>query len=228
VFSDIYYVMGSHKFNHDGVEFQHSCTMTIVRDGNELTLINTIKLTPEGLNELDTLGSVKNVVRIGAFHGANDAFYIDRYHAKFWALNGMENKQGKQIDTVLTPGSPMPFPHSTLITFETSKHPEAMIYIGTNGGILVTCDSIKNWIEVDEYFSPETAELYAKQGELGMASIDAIWLNACDVKKSDFDNLKLFSFKHLISSHGKPLLNNAHERINDTVKHVFLIDDDKN
>lgn len=220
IFPDIYFVMGTNKTVHDGVELQHSCSMVIVRDGNELTLINTIKLTAEGLKELDALGIVKNVVRIGAFHGKNDAFYIDRYDAKFWALEGMVDQHGKHTDVVLTADGPTPFPRCTVITFETSKHPEAMLYIDTNDGILVTCDSIKNWIEADEYFSPETTKLYREQGQFGMAQLSSIWLKACDTKRSDFDKLESISFKHLISAHGNPLLNNAYDHIKTSLDSV--------
>lgn len=217
IFSDIYFVMGTNKTIHEGVELQHSRNMTIVRHNNELTLINTVKLTPAGLRELDALGTVKNVVRIGAFHGKDDAFYIDRYNAKFWAFEGMIDQNGKHIDTVLIPDGETPFPGCTVITFETSKHPEGMLLVDSNNGILLTCDSIKNWSQADEYFSQKTAALYAKQGQFKTAHLSPIWLEACGVKRSDFDKLESISFKHLISAHGRPLVNNADDLIQKSI-----------
>lgn len=217
IFSDIYFVMGTNKTVHDGVELQHSRNMTIVRHNDELSLINTVKLTPAGLRELDALGAVKNVVRIGAFHGKDDAFYIDRYGAKFWAFEGMIDQNGKHIDATLTSDGATPFPGCTVITFETSKHPEGMLLIDADNGVLVTCDSIKNWTQADEYFSQKTATLYAKQGQFKTAHLSPIWLEACGVKRSDFDKLDSISFKHLISAHGKPLLNNANDLIQQSI-----------
>lgn len=71
-----------------------SRNMVIVRENGELTLINTVRLDEEGLTALEHLGHVKNVVRIGAFHGYDDAFYLDRYHAQLWAIKGMIHQSG--------------------------------------------------------------------------------------------------------------------------------------
>ncbi len=222
MFSDVYFVTSTNKTTFEGVELQHSCTMTIIKNGKDLTLINTVPLTEEGLRELDALGTVKNVVKIGAFHGKNDAFYLDRYdNAKFWALKGMTDQNGKAIDAELTIDGPMPFPHCSVIMFKTSKFPEAMLHFDMHGGILITCDSIKNWLGPDEYFSKETGKLYQEQGFYGVASISSIWLQACETKQSDFDTLRLLSFKHLITAHGKPLVDNAYECVMATLDKTF-------
>lgn len=221
VLPNIYFVTGVNKTTYEGVELQHSRNMIIVRNDDELTLINTVRLTDDGLNELDALGKVKNVVRIGAFHDKDDAFYIDRYKAKLWAVNGMIHKNGKVTDVVLTPGGPMPFPHCDVIIFETSKISEGILFLDTNDGIIITCDSIKNWIGPDEYFSQETARSYQKQGFFGKASISPIWLQASETKKSDFDKLRKLSFKHLLSAHGEPLLNDAYSYVMKTLDDVF-------
>ena len=98
IFPDIFFVMGTNITIHEGTELQHSCNMVIVKNINKLTLINTIRLNDKGLTALDNLGQVTNVVRIGAFHGRHDAFYVDRYSAKlyetlgfFWFCNDIKN-----------------------------------------------------------------------------------------------------------------------------------------
>ena len=72
--------------------------MVIIRNGNELSLINTVRLNEEGLAVLDALGTVKNVIRIGAFHGRDDGFYLERYQAKLWALKGMKSEGDHEMD----------------------------------------------------------------------------------------------------------------------------------
>jgi hypothetical protein len=49
---------------------------------------------------------VKNIVRIGAFHGRDDAFYRDHYDARLWAMKGMsyENGLSPDIELTLQPG----------------------------------------------------------------------------------------------------------------------------
>jgi hypothetical protein len=54
---------------------QFSRDMTVVRDGNALTPINSIRLDGAGLAQLDALGRVAQVVKIGSLHGRDDAFY---------------------------------------------------------------------------------------------------------------------------------------------------------
>lgn len=223
VFPNIFFVMGTNITTHEGVELQHSCNMVVVKDDNALTLINTVRLNDKGLAALDNLGQVSNVVRIGAFHGRHDAFYLDRYQAKLWALKGAKHDNKKSTNIELTPNGKMPFPDCSLFVFETSTQPEAILHVNTDGGILITCDSVKNWTTIDEFFSEQTGELYANLGFLGSATISKIWQQACNIQAQDFARLKLLRFKHLLSAHGEPLLNNAYEKLSLTIKQEFGI-----
>jgi len=213
VFPDIFFVMGTNIIHHDGVELQFSRNMIIVRNKGELTLINTVRLDDKGLQALDSLGKVAHVIRIGAFHGRDDAFYLDRYHAKLWAIKGMLDEHGHRTDVELTPTTSLPFPQASMFVFETSVHPEGIVHIAREGGILITCDSIKNWTVVDPYFSPSTGTLYQEQGFIKSADVSSIWKEATQVKASDFERLKTFTFRHLLSAHGEPLINDAYEKV---------------
>jgi len=209
IFPEIFFVTGTNITDFNGAELQHSRNMIIVRDENKLSLINTVRLDDQGLSALDALGKVENVIRIGAFHGRDDAFYLDRYRASLWALQGMTHNDNRVADVEIIPEGKMPFPDASLFVFQTSVHPEGILHIAREGGILVTCDSIKNWIAPDEFFSAETAKLYEAQGFFGTASVSDVWKNACEVKSEDFVRLNSLKFKHLLSAHGEPLLNNA-------------------
>lgn len=221
VFPNIYLVTGTNKVTYNGINLQHSRNMVIVRNNKKLTLINTVRLNEKGLVALDKLGEIENIVRIGAFHGRDDAFYLDQYQAKLWALKGMKHDNGKLTDIELVPGGQMPFPGCSLFIFETSVHPEGILHLDQEGGILVTCDSIKNWLSSDEFFSTETAKLYEEQGFFGPATISEVWKQACQVQGSDFEGLKGLSFRHLLSAHGDPLLNDAHEQVSKTIMKEF-------
>jgi hypothetical protein len=214
IFDNIFFVTGTNITHFEGVDLQHSRNMVIVRDNGKLSLINTVKLSDEGLQALEKLGDVKNVIRIGAFHGRDDAFYVDKYDAKLWALPGMQDEHGKQTDVEFKAGqAPQPFSDCDLFIFETSKFPEGIIHMQQHGGILISCDSIKNWISPDEFFSEQTAALYQQQGFFGKASISTVWQQACQVAPSDFARLKDLSFRHLISAHGEPLLDEAYDAV---------------
>lgn len=221
IFPNIFFVMGTNITTHEGTELQHSNNMVVVRNGNELTLINTVRLNDIGLSVLDNLGHVANVVRIGAFHGRHDAFYLDRYSAKLWALKGAKHDHGKSTDIELVPGGRMPFSDCSLFVFESSLYPEAILHINREEGILIACDSIKNWVEVDKFFSEETGKLYQHLGFLGSATISKVWQQACHINPQDFIRLKSLNFKHLLSAHGEPLLNDANEKLSLTIKEEF-------
>src|SRR5207302_1662692 len=127
VFPGVHFVTGTSRPNFQGRQWQFSRNMTILREGDALTLVNTVRLDEAGLAALDALGRVANVVRIGAFHGIDDAFYIDRYRARLWALPGMQHESGLPTDALLQPGGPMPVSGCSLFVYETGKAPEGVL-----------------------------------------------------------------------------------------------------
>lgn len=159
VFPNIFIVTGSSVFKYEEMNIQKSNNMIIVREGDKLTLINTLRLNEEGLRSLDALGKVTNVIRLGAFHDRNDPFYINRYKAKLWAIKGMKHNDNLQTDFELSEHGPVPFPNSSVFIFKTATQPEGILRIANEGGILITCDSIKNWTKVDSFFSEQTGRI---------------------------------------------------------------------
>lgn len=223
VLPNIFFVTGSNVTNYNNIELQHSRNMVILRDKNELSLINSVRLSDKGLAELDALGKVTNVIRIGAFHGRDDAFYLDKYQAKLWALKEMIHSSNHVTDIQLIPNGQAPVPGCSIFIFETSVYPEGILHLAQDGGVLITCDSIKNWVAPDQFFSHETAKAYEEQGFFGTASISSVWQQACNVSATDFARLKSLKFHHLLSAHGEPLLNNAYELVSKTIKQEYNV-----
>lgn len=213
ILPNIFFVMGTNVTQYEGVTLQHSRNMIIVRNLDKLSLINAVRLTENGLKELTSLGKIENVIKIGSFHGRDDAFYLENYHAKLWSLPNMEHENNRNADYILTPDSLMPFDNCGIIPFNSSKFPEAILHIQQDDGMLITCDSIKNWLTTDEFFSDSTAKIYEQQGIFGCASINKIWLQATQIDKSELLALKKLHFCHLLSAHGQPLLNNAYDHV---------------
>lgn len=211
VFSDIFFVTGTSRPTFSGSSWQYSRNMTILRNGGELTLVNTVRLDDSGLAKLDALGTVKHVVKLGSFHGMDDAFYRDRYHATQWALPGMEHEGGHTTDEELSAGH-VPVPHADLFVFETSAKPEGILRLDREDGILLSCDSLQNWVEADCYFSEESALKMAQIGFIQPANIGPGWRMGCQPAASDFARLKALAFRHLLPAHGVPLLGEAHSR----------------
>lgn len=223
VFSDIFFVMGTNKTHHNGVDYQFSRNMIIVRNQFELSLINTVRLNDEGLKQLESLGKVINVIRIGAFHGRDDAFYLDYYNAKLWAIAGMVHENEKATDIELIEGGRMPFPDCSLFKFDLENQIEGILHIAKEGGILVSCDSIQNWTKIDQFFSKECGKSFLDQGLIKAANISHIWKESCKPSIKDFIRLKSLNFCHLLSAHGEALKNEAYDKLSSTIRDQFGI-----
>src|SRR3954468_11471301 len=85
VFPDVFVVRSSFRAGA-GVTFDRN--MTIVRQGGELVVINSARLTEAGEAELGKLGKVTHVVRAAAFHGADDPYFVERFGATLWGAPG--------------------------------------------------------------------------------------------------------------------------------------------
>ena len=220
-FPDVFHVVGTNKTHHAGVDLQTSRTMTVLRDGGALTLINTVRLDDAGLHALEALGEVRHVVRLGAFHGRDDPFYCDRYGAALWALPGALHADGRATARTLVAGGPFPVADGEVFVFASARFPEAAVLLAREGGILITCDAIQNWTAVDAFFSPSCGELFVTQGLIRAANVPATWLAACAPDPDDFRRLLAHPFRHLISAHGEPLRDEAHARSAARVAEVF-------
>ena len=204
VFPDVFHVTGTMKAEFFGSNWQFNRNMTIVRDGGRLTLINTVRLDEPGLAKLESLGTVANVVRIGDMHGVDDRFYVDRYNAKFWAMDGMRVGDGLKVDQTLTEGGPMPFSNCSMFAFKTTQRPECILRLDREGGIMIACDSLQNWVGPDELFDDETV---AKMKDIGFfvpTSLGLAWLQESQPKPDDFVRLKTVPFRHALCGHGSP------------------------
>lgn len=222
VFPNIYFVTGTFRNNFNGVEFQFSRNMTVLRDGDALTLVNTVRLDDAGLASLDKLGQVKNVVKLGSGHGIDDRFYVDRYPgARQWALPGMTHGGGQETDQELTVGGPMPVADCSLFVFETANKPEGILCINREGGILITCDSLQNWAEADAYFSAESAKMMAGFGFIKPTNIGPGWIQSSQPQASDFQRLTALSFEHVVPAHGTPVKGNARAQYAATIDSLF-------
>jgi hypothetical protein len=223
VFSDVFFVTGTMVGMFGGTRWQFSRNMTVVREGDALTLINTVRLDDQGLAALERLGKVVNVVKIGSLHGQDDPFYVDRYGAKLWALPGMAHAGGLATRHELAPGGATPFTGCTLFDFRATKLPEGILRLDRDGGILVACDSLQNWLAPDEFFSEESRQTMAQMSFFQQANLGPVWMQANDPQPSDFTRLKEIPFRHALCGHGSPLRDTAREAYAARFQQVFGI-----
>lgn len=204
IFADIFQVTGRFKFA-PGLTITRN--MTILRVGTELTLVNSVRLTDAGLAELDKLGKVTKLLKIGAFHGVDDAFYVDRYRPEFWAPPKSRHANGLQHSRELVPGA-MPVPNCHVFAFEAGKRPEVALRLDRDGGVLVTCDSYQHWTTFDGC-SP-LGKIMMRMMGFGPKHIGGPWVKEMgDGVRADFDRLLQEPFRHLLPAHGTVLRDDA-------------------
>jgi len=223
VFPDVFCATGTMKNEFFGSMWQFSRNMTVVREGTRLTIINAVRLGPEGLAALDKLGTVVNVVRIGDMHGSDDAFYVDHYQATYWALPGMSKLPGLKVDKELVAGGEMPFSGTSLFEFKTTQRPEAILRLDREGGIMIGCDSLQNWVGPDEFFDDATVEKMRGMNFFTEAGIGLAWIHGSQPQADDFVRLKKIHFKHALCGHGVPRRDTAQQDYHGAFRKFFQV-----
>jgi hypothetical protein len=220
VFPDVFFVSGAMETVLQEMDWKFSRNMTVVRDGERLIIINSVRLGDEGLAELDKLGKVTDVVRLGSLHGRDDPFYVNHYGAEYWVMPGMEHETGLKATQTLAEGS-LPISDASLFEFKTTSLPEGILRLDREGGILVACDALQNWLTPDEFFSDSSRELMQKMGFFTPANLGPVWVQRAEPGADDFARLKELSFKHALCGHGDPLRDTAYEDFTATFQRIF-------
>ena len=193
--------------------------MVVVRQGDELTVVNSVRLGEEGEAELEKLGKVRHLVRLGFFHGADDAYYAHRYRPTFWAPQGQHHAAGLSPDHELRDGQ-SPIERSSVFFFGNGREPEALLLLEQEGGVMIPCDAYQNWTTFEGCSAIGKVMMHAMG--FGPTIIGGPWTRrmGAGVKK-DFDVLVERDFSHLLPAHGEPLKSTAREGLRAALKHRF-------
>jgi hypothetical protein len=224
VLPDVFFVTGSVKMP-PGVQFSRN--MTVVREGERLVLVNTVRLDERGLAALDKLGQVTDVLRIAGNHGSDDPFYADRYGAKVTVVKGQRYTAGFNADapdTYFTPHAeadatgPLPIAGANLVVLR-SHPPEGLLFLERHGGVLVAGDCLQN-ISRDRYFNLLASVMMPLLGFMRPYNVGPAWLKNCKPPKDELRGLLDLSFANVFPAHGAPVIGNARELYRPIVERV--------
>lgn len=221
IFPNVFFVTGSCSIRRP-LPMRFSRNMTVVREGTELTLINTVRLNEAGLKQLDALGQVKHVIRLAGFHGMDDPFYKDRYGAKVWSVDAVYNSSFEpdpkpediylEADAVLSAETVLPVSAARIVAINSSTPKEALLLLERDGGILISGDCLQNWSETDQYFSFLAKKMMKKAGFIKAHNVGPGWLKFAKPDKTEMKNLLNVEFQNLLPAHGKPVIGSAKDR----------------
>ena len=209
VFPDVFVVRSSFRAG-PGVRFDRN--MTVVRQGGELVAINSARLGEAGEAELAKLGKLTHVVRLAAFHGADDPYFVERFGATLWGAPGTRHAGPAKDLTADAHPFTGALAAATVFRFEAGKRPETALVLPRDGGILVAGDSYQNWTTLATC-SWLARRIMPRMG-FGPTVIGKPWVKEMgDGVRADFDRLLALPFRHLIPAHGTVLRDTARDAL---------------
>jgi hypothetical protein len=216
VLPDIFCVTGTIGLP-GALPLRFSRNMIVVREGDRLVVINSVRLAEAGLKALEALGRVTDVIRLAGFHGADDAFYKERYAAKVWAIKGQRYTAGfdfQASETHLEPdreidaSSELPLRSASVYLFDT-RPPEALLLLARDGGIVVAGDSLQNFVRTDRYFNWFGVLIMRLFGFIKPHNVGPAWLKQAKPSARELLGVLELDFEHVLPAHGLPAIGGA-------------------
>ena len=226
VLPDTFFVTGTVEMPGP-VTFRFSRNMIVVREGDRLVLVNTVRLDDAGLAALDALGRVTDIVRLAGFHGMDDPFYADRYGAKVWAVRGQRYTEGwgSATETYFAPhqemdgASALPIEGARLHVFRGSR-PEGLLILDRAGGVAIAGDSLQHWAVPDEFFNLPGRLMMRPLGFLKPHNIGPGWVKQSKPPAEDLRAVLSLPFDNVLPSHGAPTIGGAREAYRPAIERV--------
>ncbi len=209
IWPDIFLVRGSMRL---APGMRISRNMLVLRHAGELLLVNPIRLSTAGEAQLEALGRVRHVMRLGAFHGLDDAYCCQRFGAAFWCQRHSRRYPAPRVERPLSEGVDLPMPDAELFVFRQTRLPESALLLRRHGGLLMTCDSVQYYASWDRH-SLGARLVMRLAGFRRAALVGPFWLRSMRPRRgslqADFERLLRLEFRHLVAAHGDLLRDEA-------------------
>jgi hypothetical protein len=225
IFDDVWWAWGTTQF-FPGATFPRN--MALAREGGGLVAIHPVMMPDAEQARIDALGPVEHVLRLGDFHGMDDALYQSRYGAKLWWPRGATPREGASPDVETIAGGETPFSDATLHAFENAAAPETVLHLRRHGGILFACDSLQSWERIPKGCSFIGSLLAKAMGFRGRACIGPGWRKQCEPKEGPGFGPKLrelldLDFRHIVGGHGPPIIDTAKDDLKKAIDAAYPV-----
>jgi hypothetical protein len=227
VLPGIHFVTGSVSMPGP-LPIRFSRNMTVIREGDRLVLVNSLRLDDTGLAALEALGKVTDVIRLAANHGMDDPFYRDRYGAKVWAVSGQRYTAGFDVsasdvyfepDVAIDEHTELPLAGARLYRIA-STPPEGLLVLERHGGTIVSGDCLQHWSRPDAYFTFLGRVMMKMMGFIKPHNVGPAWLKQCKPPKPDLRGILDLEFANVLTSHGGAVVGGARDHYRPAIVRV--------
>ncbi len=213
IFPGVWFAPSTIRMRRPPITFSRN--MVVVRGADGLVALNPVRLSAAGEAELLALGPVKHVLRLGTYHGRDDAYYVHELGAALWGVPGEYTYPTPPLAHAITAGGPLPIPGARAVVFEQATLPECVVCLPEHR-LLVTCDSVQHY-ERDDRLSLLARIVMFPMGFFAPCVIGPIWLKAVTPPggslAADFERILSLDFDNLVSAHGTPKLGGAKDAL---------------
>ncbi|MFN0303147.1 MAG: hypothetical protein ACKVQU_22640 [Burkholderiales bacterium] len=215
ILPSMYLVTGAMKLARPPLSMSRN--MTVVREPAGLVLVNSVRLSEQGLKQLDALGKVTDVIRLAGFHGRDDGFYKDRYGAKVWAVKGQRyttgfatdsKKEYFTYDVQMDGDTKLPIAGARLYVVD-SIPSEALLLLERANGVVIAGDCLQNWGTTDAYFNWPAKLMMRMMGFIKPHNIGPGWVKMAKPSANALRGILDLPFEDVLPSHGTPVLGGA-------------------
>lgn len=227
VLPGIFFVTGTVSLGGP-LPIRFSRNMTVIREGERLVLVNSVRLNDQGLARLEALGKVTDVIRLASMHGMDDPFYAERYGAKVWAVQGQRYTDGFNANAPtayfephreIGPNTRLPLERASIHIIHSSPA-EGLLGLERHGGVLISGDCLQNWATTDVYFNGIGRLMMKLGGFIKPHNIGPGWLKQRNPPREDLRAILGLKFSNVLPSHGTPVLGEASTRFRPAIEKV--------
>lgn len=195
-----------------GLKIRFGRNMVAVHSEDGWVLIDPVRLSESAERELLSRGPIRHLVRLGTYHGRDDAYYADRFGAaEFWCAPGVQSHPEPRAARAITEDGPFPIPDAKVVVFKAATRAECAVFLPQQR-LLLTCDSVQNY-ERDPMLSPLARVVMYPMGFFSPCVIGPLWLKWTTPpggsQRADFERILALDFDNLIGGHGTPKIGGA-------------------
>ena len=192
-----------------------SRNMVAVLGSEGWVLLNPVRLSESAEAELLAKAPFKHAVRLGALHGRDDRYYVDKFGVEFWGAAGKQAYPEPKFSREITEEGSFPIPGARVVIYKAAKMAECVVCLPQHR-LLVSCDSVQHY-EHDSLLSALGKLVMRPMGFFKPCVIGPIWLKNATPQggsmRPDFERVLALDFDNLISGHGTPKIGGAKEAL---------------